>query len=59
VEENLQRQIGIAEQLGKVLETVREEYTMLTDVDLVRSSKEELDRYFQRLSMLRQLIGRS
>jgi hypothetical protein len=59
VEENLQRQIGIAEQLGKVLETVREEYTMLTDVDLMRSSKEEIDRYFESLSMLRQLIGRS
>jgi lantibiotic modifying enzyme len=57
VEEYLQRQTGIAEQLGQVLETVREEYTRLADVDVMRSSKEEVDRYFQRLGMLRQLIG--
>jgi hypothetical protein len=57
VEEYLQRKTDMAEQLGQALETAREEYTRLTDVDLLRSDKEELDRYFQRLSMLRQLIG--
>jgi len=52
-----QRTVGIIEQRGQVLKTAREEYTRLADVDLLKTSKEETDQYFQHLSMLRKLIG--
>jgi hypothetical protein len=52
-----QRTVGIVEQLGQVLKTAREEYTRLADVDLLKTSKEETEQYFQRLGMLRKLIG--
>jgi hypothetical protein len=53
----MEEEVVLIEELRQILEKAREEYRDLSDLDLLKTNKDELRTYFRHSGVLKELIG--